>query len=282
MKVYSWHDIHHLHYSDSRNSPFRTPSALTIGGFDGPHSGHQSLLDRILSEANENTLEPGVVTFRRPPRVFKSGEQYSGDVSTIAQKLEFFEAIGMRFVVLIDFSGDFGTMTGGMFLDILVKTVRMEYLAVGPDFRCGHRLDTGAAEIAALARREGFRFDSIRQVEIDGRRVSSSLIRDAVYRADFTLAETLLGRPFLLDLRDAGWKACETGLESDRASFTQILPCQGIFTVRLFLRDGTAVPAVLSCTAQTVTLSASEASLPVPEELAAAQFVYHDVNHKKE
>jgi len=282
MKVYWWHDIHHFQNTSADSSLFQNPTALTIGGFDGPHSGHCSLLNRIVSEAKDAFLEPGVVTFIRPPRLFKGGDFYSGDVSTTAQKLEFFESIGMRFVVLIDFSGDFGTMSGRVFLDILVKTVRMEYLAVGPDFRCGHRLDTGATEIAALARREGFRFDSIRQVEIDGNRVSSTLIRDAVYRADFNRAEALLGRPFLLDVRDIGWKVRKTGLESDRASFTQILPCQGIFKVRLLLRDGTAVPATLRCSAKTVTLSASDVSLPATDILVAAQFVYHDVNHKKE
>lgn len=211
----------------------KSGTALTIGGFDGPHIGHQGLFDSVLSDAHVHNLAPGIVTFSRSPGVVKNPEHYTGDVSTLQLRLKKFEESGFHFVILIDFSSDFGRMSGGVFFEILVKTVHMRYLAVGHDFRCGHRLDTGIAEIAMLSRQEGFRFDSISQIDIDGIRVSSSAVRKAVHSADFSRAEKLLGYPFLLDFSDIPWKAFKGYFEAPRSSITQILPRCGMYMVVL-------------------------------------------------
>ena len=174
----------------------RQGTALTIGGFDGPHLGHESLFTAVLDASSKLNLTPGIITFTRSPGSAKRPGKYPGDVSTLNLRLAKFEQKGFEFVLLIDFSGDFGKMSGGVFFDILVNTVRMRYVAVGPDFRCGHRLDTGTAEIAAISRKDGFQFDSIQQVDLEGQRISSSSVRTAIQSADFALAERLLGHPF--------------------------------------------------------------------------------------
>lgn len=208
-------------------------TALTVGGFDGPHIGHQILFNSVLQNATSKKLVPGIVTFTKSPGAYKKPDHYSGDVSTLDLRLKKFAEYGFHFVILIDFSGDFGKMSGGVFFDILVKTAHMRYLAVGHDFRCGHRLDTGVAEIAALSQREGFRFDSIGQVEIDGVRVSSSAIRKAVQSADFTRAEKLLGYPFLLDFMAPQWTVTDRLFKASRSEITQILPQCGTYTAVL-------------------------------------------------
>jgi riboflavin kinase/FMN adenylyltransferase len=220
-------------------------SALTIGGFDGPHRGHEGLFSSVLEAASRMGLASGIVTFIRSPGADKRPEQYPGDVSTLNLRLSRFAEKGFDFVLLIDFSGNFGKMTGGTFFDILVKTVHMRYVAVGPDFRCGHRLDTGVAEIAAISYREGFCFDSIQQIELDGLRISSSAVRNAVLSADFALAERFLGHPFLLDFTDAEWKQSGLTLEAPRSSFTQILPRRGSYDVMLRTGQGKSFPAMM-------------------------------------
>lgn len=248
-------------------------TALTIGGFDGPHRGHQALFDTVISEAKKHSLASGVVTFTRSPGAITKGNQYSGDVSTLGLRLARFQAMGFDFALLIDFSGDFGKMSGGVFFDILVKTVRMRYVAVGPDFRCGHRLDTGVEELALLSRQKGFRFDSIRQIEHEGLRISSSLVRKAVQSADFSLAERLLGYPFLLDFTDIGWTFSASGAEAKVESFTQILPRRGRYHVVLSMAHGEDVRAILEISDLSVRLEAEPASfLPDPDEIAAARF----------
>ncbi len=273
MTVVSWLELLTNPALALPESFLRDGTALTIGGFDGPHRGHQELFSAVLAESGAKNLRSGVVTFVRSPRHVKSSHNYSGDVSTVALRLEYLESIGMELVLLIDFSGDFGRMSGGVFLEILVKTVRMKYLAVGPDFRCGHRLDTGTAELTALSRRDGFRFDSIRQIDLDGNRISSSQIRDAVLSADFTLAEALLGRPFLLDIRPVDWTVNGPVLETKTEYFDQILPCQGSYRVLLTVQDGYRLPARLSIDSAQVRIEPLDSRpLPSVHTLTTAQF----------
>ncbi len=248
-------------------------TALTIGGFDGPHRGHQALFDAVLAEAREHDLCPGIVTFSRSPRAITGGGSYPGDVSTLALRLSRFQEIGFAFAVLIDFSAEFGRMSGSVFFDILVKTVRMRYVAVGHDFRCGHRLDTGVGEIDRLSREKGFRFDSIRQIELDGLRISSSSVRNAIHSADFALAERLLGHPFSLDFTDVGWDLTGRYPEADVASFTQILPRRGRYRVTISTTQGAETRAVLEIGDKTVRLEELPDSARCdPREIAAARF----------
>ncbi len=274
MKIIRWDEL------DSTDSLFLLKSlcheakgtALTIGGFDGPHRGHLSLFTSVFQQAHEHALVPGIVTFVRSPGSVKKGPQYPGDVSTLTLRLGKFEELGFRFCLLIDFSSDFGKMSGGVFFEILVKTVHMRYLAVGPDFRCGHRLDTGPSEIADLARRDGFRFDSIRQVELDGVRISSSAIRKAVQSADFALAERLLGYPFLLDITTSHWILSVGGIEAPVEDFTQILPPAGRYAADLVSDSGT-LEVVMHIASRTVSLGlAGKGSFPPLRSLRSVQF----------
>lgn len=247
--------------------------ALTIGGFDGPHVGHQALFNAVIDVSREHNLTPALVTFIRSPGALTRSSGYPGDVSTLQLRLAAFERAGFSLAILIDFSPDFGKMSGGVFFEILVKTVRMRYLAVGPDFRCGHRLDTGVAQIEAISRKDGFRFDSIRQIEIDGLRVSSSAIRKAVQSADFALAERFLGHPFLLDFTTQGWSSSGNAYKAKREDFSQILPGSGRYAVNVSWKNGENVSAYLEIEGLFVSLSPQEGDhLPPADQIETVQF----------
>jgi riboflavin kinase / FMN adenylyltransferase len=232
-------------------------ASLTIGGFDGPHLGHESLFRAVLAQAKNENLLSGIVTFNRSPRREKKPESFPGEVSTLGLRLDFFERRGFDFVALIDFSGDFGKMKGSVFFDILVKTVHLRYVAVGPDFRCGHRLDTGVSEITDISRKDGFRLDSIQQVDLDGNRISSSLIREAIRSADFTLAERLLGHPFLLDFKALSWTKGERSLIARTDECAQILPRWGEYRVVLETDSGLSEEGNLSISAESLLVTPS-------------------------
>ncbi|HHU37296.1 MAG TPA: FAD synthetase family protein [Treponema sp.] len=275
MKIFRWDSIQTPETQEALHKITKNyrGTALTIGGFDGPHRGHEALFEAVLNASSAMNLSPGIITFTQSPGAIKNRDHYPGNVSTLNLRLSAFSKRGFDFAVLIDFSDNFGRMVGGVFIDILVKTVRMKYLAVGPDFRCGHRLDTGAAEISARSRRDGFRFDSIRQIKQDGIRISSSAVRKAVLSADFSLAERLLGHPFLLDFNTPDWSVNEVYLEADRGSFTQIVPLTGTYSAKLFLLDKTVAVVRVLVTNEMVRLEPSEKTcLPAKETIAAIQF----------
>ena len=275
MKILQWDSLLTYESRESISSlcAGKEGTALTIGGFDGPHLGHESLFTAVLDASTRLNLATGIVTFSRSPGITKQPGKYPGDVSTLSLRLTKFEQKGFEFVLLIDFSGDFGKMSGGVFFDILVNTVRMRYVAVGPDFRCGHRLDTGTAEIAAISRKDGFQFDSIQQVDLDGQRISSSSVRTAIQSADFALAERLLGHPFLLDFTAPAWQLSENTLSVPYRSFIQILPRRGEYRVVLNTISGNQVDAILCITGEKVIVLPIEgSSLPSQGQISTIQF----------
>lgn len=243
MKVFSWEEILDA-YKDNNNSIrsyFKDGSALTIGGFDGPHAGHMKLFDAVIEHAayveaeTGRRLKKGVVTFRQPPHSVCTPENFQGDVSTLALKTDLFALKGFDFVIVIDFSSDFSRMKGNDFLSILKDCCSMQFAAAGVDFRCGHKLDTGVAELSAFARQNGFQFQVVDDVTYNGKRISSSLIRTCVQTGKMKEAEMLLGRPYTVDVRNI---ACEIRnelhclLQIANGDVRQILPPVGVYTVK--------------------------------------------------
>ena len=237
MKIIYWDDL------IKGENIYPQGSAISIGGFDGPHRGHERILSAVLKAARKDGIPAGIITFFRSPRSVKAGNAYTGDVSTLEMRLQKFAEQGFSFTVLIDFSADFARMKGTVFFDILIKTICIKYLAVGSDFTCGYRHDTGVGDLQRLARERGFCFDSIEQLySARHERISSSAIRQAVEQADFALAKDLLGYPFFLDVAKIVQRT-ENGVWAvEKAAVTQILPQNGQYSARAYLQTGAIIP----------------------------------------
>lgn len=237
MKVYSWEDVQAGATAGGIFGLESTGvSAVTVGGFDGMHLGHQALFDavfewkegRAASLACDGVLT-GAVTFTRSPGAFKS-KDYPGDLMTEKMKLKYFEKRGFDFCVMIDFSQDFSKIEGRNFLDQLRKFCSAQFLAAGSDFRCGHNLDTGVAELSDYSTRNGLELKVLDDVTLDGKRISSSLIRGAVQDGDFAFARRLLGCPYRLDCSSLEWRTSSSDSSLSliaNGNTTQVLPKAG-------------------------------------------------------
>jgi len=168
------------------------PLAVTVGVFDGVHIGHQALISRIRAEAS---CVPTVVTFRQNPLKTTNPAGFAGDIYSLELKLFFLEALGAELAVLIDFSGEFSKIDGRDFVNLLLSRRPVKLLALGEDFRCGHGLNVGAAEIRSLALARGVETWLAPPVTEGGLPVSSSRIRRALALGQVAEAEKLLGRP---------------------------------------------------------------------------------------
>ena len=255
MKIIYWDDL------IKEKNMYPQGSAISIGGFDGPHRGHECILSAVLEAAQRNAIPAGIITFFRSPRSVKTGSAYAGDVSTLEMRLQKFAEQGFSFTVLIDFSADFAKMKGTVFFDILIKTICIKYLAVGSDFTCGYRHDTGVGDLQRLARERGFCFDSIEQLySARHERISSSAIRQAVEQADFTLAKDLLGYPFFLDVAKIVQRKENAVWSIEKSAVTQILPQSGQYSACAYLQTGMII---------SVQVKVTDTLLEVSEETAA-------------
>lgn len=243
MRIFTWDEILAAYkgLNTEINAYFKDGCALTVGGFDGPHAGHMKLFDAVRDYTEKSyagngiRVKKGIVTFSRPPHSICSPNLFSGDISTLSLKLDLFALKGFDFVIVIDFSSDFSRMKGNDFLSILKDCCSMQFAAAGVDFRCGHKLDTGVAELSAFARQNGFQFQVIDDVTYKGTRISSSLIRTCIQAGRLNEAEMLLGRPYTVDLRNVHGiirNELHCLLQIANGDVLQMLPPDGTYKVK--------------------------------------------------
>ena len=205
MKVFSWDDLGSVKSYLSQNSIQST--CLTIGGFDGNHLGHQVLFEKVLSKKNEEkSFCAGVVTFARSPRGSKSENFYKGDLSTLSQKIQYFEKQGFDFCLIINFDSEFKKTLGIDFFDRLLGYCNMKFLSVGQDFRCGYKGSMGITEISEYFEKNNLELSICKDVILYNQRISSTLIRDFIFEGDIANAKKYLGRNYVLDCSEIKWK----------------------------------------------------------------------------
>jgi riboflavin kinase/FMN adenylyltransferase len=200
----------------------------SIGVFDGVHRGHQELIGKILHQASERNGIAGVITFRQNPRSVLHPQHFLGNIYSLSQKLAALEALGVGLVVLIDFSGNFSKLSGKEFVRLMGRR-RVDYLAVGANFRCGHKLDTDAQAIREMTMGNGTLTELVAPVREGGDPVSSSRIRQAILAGDINGASGLLGRPFSVELEKSRWN----GAQWDLSGAGRVLPPTGRYPVML-------------------------------------------------
>ena len=231
LKIINWDDFisqnHPPHLQSSESC------AMTIGVFDAVHLGHQALIRRIV----EKGPNPTVVTFRENPKKVLS-HPFEGDLYSLKQKLEVFDNLGVRQVILIDFSRDFSKLKGKEFLNLLHKYGRIAFLAIGSNFRCGFHQDTGAILVKEMNERRGIPtelvpMELVQPVTLSAEPVSSSRIRAFVASGNIKLAAALMGRNFDLDLSDIRPELSQSSHVYDLRSVQRIVPANGAYQVRI-------------------------------------------------
>lgn len=219
----------------------------TIGNFDGVHRGHQAILARLRERAVELGLPSCVVIFEPQPREFFAPETAPARLTRLRDKLELLAGEGVDLVLCLAFNQRLRKLSAAEFVDhILVDGLGVKHLEVGDDFRFGCDRLGDFDFLQQAGGTQGFTVEAAQTVEIDGVRVSSTQIRNALANADFTLAERLLGRPFSIAgrvlhgqklARQLGTPTANVQLKRRRVPFT------GVYLVSTDI-DGKTWPGV--------------------------------------
>jgi len=111
----------------------------TTGFFDGVHSGHRLVIDRLVSAARERGDKSLVVTFWPHPRaVLQDGARELRLLTTLEEKKSLLLGLGVDRVEVLDFSRRFASLTAEQYLrDILQARFGVTSLLMGYDNRLG-------------------------------------------------------------------------------------------------------------------------------------------------
>lgn len=121
-----------------------TPSAATIGCFDGVHRGHQMLVQMMVQQARQRGLKPLAVTFDRLPRQLFDPNFQPQVLSTLDEKETYLKALGVEEVVVLPFTHQLAALSAEAFMrEILRDQLSVELLVTGYDHRFGHDRSEG-------------------------------------------------------------------------------------------------------------------------------------------
>jgi riboflavin kinase/FMN adenylyltransferase len=163
----------------------RRPRAVAIGTFDGVHRGHRS----VLQAAIDSGLEPTVITLDPHPRIVLGNRVDL--ISTLERRLQLLADAGVADALVAAFTPEFMRLSPDEFIATYLTSIGAEAVAVGEDFRFGHRRSGSLETLVAAG------LELLPVTEVEG--VSSTAIRDAVRDGDLAHAAAMLGRPFELD-----------------------------------------------------------------------------------
>jgi riboflavin kinase/FMN adenylyltransferase len=230
--------------------PLGTPHAVTIGNFDGLHLGHQAMLARLQDVARARGLPSCVLSFEPHPREFFAPEQAPARLSSLREKAECLQQMGIDRLHVFRFDRAFSALTAEAFIEqVLGTTLQARYVLVGDDFRYGAKRAGDFALLERLGQSLGFDAESLPTVEVAGERSSSTAVRQALAAGELEHAARLLGRPYSISGRvvhgdklgrDIGFPTANIQLKHNRP------PLMGIFAVELHGLNGAPLPGVAS------------------------------------
>lgn len=253
--------MHILRLSHRTSPPARVPQrlvktgcALTIGNFDGVHLGHQAMLAQLRQASQERQLCPAVMTFEPHPRDYFAAAAAKPAVAptrilNLRDKLACLSAAGMEVCALLRFNQGTASLSAEQFIEaLLVRQLRVKYLLVGDDFRFGAQRRGDFSLLAQAGVQWGFEVRQMPSIQLQGQRVSSSLIRQALQDGDIAQANALMGKPYNLSGHVIHGRKLgrELGFRTLNLRFTHGKPaCSGIFVVQVHgLAEGRALQGV--------------------------------------
>ena len=174
-------------------------SVLAIGSFDGIHLGHQAILRSVAARARAWGAVPTALTFDPSPRKVLRPETASPQISTIAQRMAGFRALGLEAAVVLPFTLELSRLAPDEFVQqILLRNLCIKALFVGENFRFGHKQAGDVNLLRKLGAENGFEVVVLPPVICRGEVVSSTLIRKEIAGGGVARAARLLGRQFVL------------------------------------------------------------------------------------
>ena len=179
------------------HAEIRRPTVLTLGVFDGLHLGHQAIVRTVVERALLIGATPTLITFDPHPRQVLKPETAPPLLQTFNQKMEGLRLLGIEQVVVLEFNQELAAMFAEDFVQrYIVDALRAREVYLGKGFAFGHERRGNIEMLKWISRQSGFNAAEVPEVQLRGRRISSTMIRMLLKAGRVNLARRMLGRPY--------------------------------------------------------------------------------------
>ena len=161
-------------------------SVVTIGKFDGVHKGHQKLIKYTVNMAKKYNLLSVVMMIRKK----------NVSIYNMEENISFIKALGVNYIIVIDFLPEFYTMEAKEFFNRLIEYYKMKRIVIGEDFAFGKDRVGDIDFLKRYALEKGVNVNIVNFLNHCGDKVSSSKIRDCLSNGEVDNVSKMLGRNY--------------------------------------------------------------------------------------
>lgn len=230
----------------------RNEYCATIGFFDGVHRGHQFMIDSLTTMAHAQGRQSLVITFDRHPRQVVHADYVPQLITTTDEKLQLLHATAADRIEVLHFDAQMAQLSAYEFMrQVLHEKYGVAMLLTGYDNRFGHNRAEGFADYVRYGEEMGMKVLQNTPIDIDGLRVSSSLIRRLIVEGNITEANNCMGHPYSItgsvahgfqEGRRIGFPTANIVPESAE----KLVPGNDVYATRVSVEGGEWMPAMLN------------------------------------
>ena len=223
-------------------------SIVALGNFDGFHLGHQAVVSRAVARAFHERRPVIVATFDPHPVKYFKPEVPPFRLTTLDQREALFAHAGADAMLVFEFGAELASMDAEQFIaEVLAQRIGAAGVITGDDFSFGKGRTGDAALLARLGPEHGVAAEAVSQVLLDGERISSGRIREALVEGDSRTATRMLTRDYAIEgvVQQGDRRGRELGYPTANLMLGDYQrPKYGIYAVRVTLEDGSEHPGV--------------------------------------
>ena len=175
-----------------------TYSYVALGSFDGLHSGHLSLVNKIIELANENKGKSIVYTFKNHPRTLIKGATPPKLLMDNESKEEILEALGVDLIYFEEFNEEYMKLTPEVFIKYLCEKFKVKGIVVGFNYRFGYKNVGNIEMLKELSTKYGYELYVMEPCNYEDEVISSTRIRNELLSGNVDKAMKMLNRPYCI------------------------------------------------------------------------------------
>lgn len=241
-------------HRDLTQLPAFRRAVITIGTFDGVHTGHRYIIQQLQQAAAACEGETVIITFDPHPReVLQPGSDKIKLLTTLEEKTALLAAQGIDHLVVVPFTKEFSSLSAQDYLEsFLIERFKPHTIIIGYDHRFGHNREGGLELLELEQNRYGFQLIEIPQQIVHDLAVSSTKIRKSLQEGDIQLANELLGYRYFIEGtvvhgdklgRQLGYPTANMQPADER----KLIPTEGIYAITAQLKtDSVPLKGVMS------------------------------------
>jgi len=225
-------------------------SIVALGNFDGFHLGHQAVVGRAVQRAFHERRPAIVATFDPHPVTYFKPDVPPFRLTSLDQRQQLFAHAGADAMLVFEFNEKLRETSAEEFVSwLLAGKIGAAGVVTGDDFSFGKGRGGNVETLKTLGGYSGILAEAVPPVVVDGVRVSSGKVREALIAGDVGHATHLLSRDFAIEgvVQQGDRRGRELGYPTANLVLGDYQrPKYGIYAVRVALEDGSEYPGVAS------------------------------------